>query len=154
VNAGAGDLTAQRIGEARHAVLGRHVRREQRHGDPPAARPDIHDVSAALLQHVRQHKLGQPDDGPEIQAQQALDTLRVEVLQLTGLRNTRVVDEHIDPAKCVHRALDDLAQLFLIGNVRGKYQHVRRVRLDFAPDRFEPIFAPRHQDQPRAAPGK
>jgi hypothetical protein len=102
--AGDEQLLAQRLAEAADGVLAGVVEALTRHRDEAEERGDVDDVAVAGRDQVRQELLGAVHDTPEVDADDPVHVLVVEVDDVTGERDARVVDDHVDPSELLgHR---------------------------------------------------
>ncbi|MNC32070.1 hypothetical protein D3C75_804120 [compost metagenome] len=116
----AGDIASRcfqphHLGQADHAVLGRHIGGFADGADQPVHRGDIDDSPPVTLTHARQRQARAMEYGRQVQGDDLVPAFWRELLNRCHMLDTGVVDQDVDAAEL---ALGQGEQRFDLGHVR------------------------------------
>ena len=136
------DLVVHRLGVALDRVLGRDVDGHVGLGDEPGDGGDVDDAPAALGAHVRQDRLGHPDDAEDVDVDDLLVLRDGELLGGACGADAGVVDQDVHPAEPRDHVLDRGGHGGVAGDVEVQERQARRAGdagcVAARPDHLEP----------------
>ena len=120
----------------------------------PKSDGQVHDVAVAGGDQVRQELLGAVHDAPEVDADDPVDVVVVEVLEVAGQRDAGVVDDHVDPAELLGDGRGVRRHRGAVGDVEAVAAHLARAGgLDQVDGLGEPGLVDVGEREQRAAAG-
>ena len=113
------DLASQRIHVADETMFCSAIRGSQRRTYATRYRAYRHNMAAPSIGHTPQLQLRQPNGRNKVN----VDKLGIDfwfcINGDTALTNTRVVNQNVDPTSPCPRAVHDISELIIVGDLKG-----------------------------------
>jgi len=109
----------------------------------PENRSDVDDVTALLLQHVRQNGGDPVEESFDIDVNLAVPFLYPQSLDRCDGHDPGVIEEHIDAATTIDGPLDERFHFCAFGHIGGKSDGLAARGRDLLDHCVDPVRAPR-----------